>query len=364
MNKSFCSIFIILLFFISDSVAQCNGFDHLCNKRYNEVAYLTTHNAFNCEAGGFLIPNQHNTITQQLNDGVRAFMIDVYDVNGVPTVYHGYPYLGTVPFLENLIEIKGFLDNNPKEIVSIILECYITSDEVENSLNRAGIFSYLYAKDSTILWPTLQELIDSDKRLVVFSERDNGMQSQNWYHFIWDYAVETNFEIHDASEFTCNYNRGNSLNDLFIFNHFITNDYVGTGEPDQASIANSYTFFINRINECFAAKNKFPNFLAVDFYDLGDCIAVLNTVNSPNWSINFEYPKQENISISPNPASDIITISGIESVKQVDIYDITAKLLKTGTNTSINISDLKQGMYLISIIDDKGFVKTKKIIKE
>ena len=41
---------------------QCNGSIELCSKKYNEVAYLTTHNAFNSSEDGLLFPNQTNDI--------------------------------------------------------------------------------------------------------------------------------------------------------------------------------------------------------------------------------------------------------------------------------------------------------------
>ncbi|MFC2176455.1 hypothetical protein ACFLR1_05765 [Bacteroidota bacterium] len=70
----------ILLFFSLPSfcVAQCNGSSHLCGKRYNEVAYLTTHNAYNAGEEGFASPNQTHGITKQLEGGVRGFMLDVH----------------------------------------------------------------------------------------------------------------------------------------------------------------------------------------------------------------------------------------------------------------------------------------------
>ena len=45
------------------SHAQCNGSLDLCSKQYNEVAYLTTHNAFNSDQDGLLFPNQTINLT-------------------------------------------------------------------------------------------------------------------------------------------------------------------------------------------------------------------------------------------------------------------------------------------------------------
>ncbi len=101
-NKVFCFLTTICICYSLKVTAQCNGSIELCNKRFNEVAFLTTHNAFNCQEHGFNLPNQTWGITKQLHDGVRGLMLDVYDVNGVLTVYHGYSILGSMPLSQIL----------------------------------------------------------------------------------------------------------------------------------------------------------------------------------------------------------------------------------------------------------------------
>ena len=51
-------------------------------------------------------------------------MIDVYDVGGIPTVYHGSAVLGSIPLISVLDEIKTFLDSNANDILTIIFESY------------------------------------------------------------------------------------------------------------------------------------------------------------------------------------------------------------------------------------------------
>ena len=78
------------------SYCQCNGHIELCSKTYDQVAYLTTHNAFNSTQENLLFPNQTNDISKQLSDGVRALMIDVYDHFGIPTAYHSFYMLSLI----------------------------------------------------------------------------------------------------------------------------------------------------------------------------------------------------------------------------------------------------------------------------
>lgn len=270
--------FVIVIFcFLHAKVSssQCNGSIDSCNKKYNEVAYLTTHNAFNSPADGFpILPNQNNSIETQLNEGVRALMIDVYDSGGTPIVYHGSSFIGSKPLSNFLVTIKSFLDNNPNEVITIIFQNDpgLSATAIENDFNQTGIASYLHTQNKFLDWPTLQTMINNNKRLVVFNEVNNASSSQGWYHHIWDFAVEINY-----GSINCDYGRGNPSNGLFVFNHFIT-----PANQSDANTSNSNPYFINHVTQCQEAKNKFPNFITVDFYDLGDAMAVVNQLNALN----------------------------------------------------------------------------------
>ena len=276
MKKSIYILFVLQLITII-SYAQCNGSLNLCSKQYNEVAYLTTHNAFNSDEDGLSFPNQTYNIASQLNDGVRGLMIDVYDHFGTPTAYHSTFLLGTIPLSDIFNDIKTFLDNNSNEIVTIILECYVTANDIEDEINQSGLSNYLYTHNST--WPTLQSMIDNDNRLVIFSDVDDGNSSQNWYHYIWDYAVETHYSVGTINDFTCDFNRGDPVNDLFIFNHFVTDANLGYGLYTESNDVNANPFFITRALNCQNQTNKFPNFVTVDYYELGDGLAVVDQLN-------------------------------------------------------------------------------------
>jgi len=291
--KKTISILLLLVISLQISHAQCNGSLDLCSKQYNEVAYLTTHNAFNSDQDGLLFPNQTYNIASQLNDGVRGLMIDVYDLFGTPTAYHSIFALGTIPLSDIFNDIKTFLDNNPNEIVTIILECYVTANDIEDEINQSGLSSYLYTHNT--VWPTLQNMIDNDNRLVIFTDVDDASSSQNWYHYVWDYAVETHYSVATINDFTCDFNRGDPLNDLFILNHFITDATLGYGLYTESNNVNANPFFINRALDCQNQTNKFPNFVTVDYYELGDGLAVVDQLNgvTSTSSINITNNKPE-----------------------------------------------------------------------
>ena len=266
----------------------CNGSSGLCEKTYEEVTYLTTHNAYNYATGGpvaYQGPNQDLPINDQLEFGVRAFMLDVYpnpaatpEEPGIPWVYHVFPIFGNEPLTNSLTEISEFLQNNPTEIITLILECYVGVEGIEASLESTGLLNRLYTHDPSTGWPTLQSMIDSEQNLVILTDCEDN-EGRQWYHYVWDLAVETPFSNSSRSDFNCEFLRGEPENDLFILNHFLTTPDLGLGDRDSSIVANSMPFVLDRTRECEAGTGKKVNFLTVDFYAEGDLLEALEILN-------------------------------------------------------------------------------------
>jgi len=56
----------------------CNGSLALCERPFNQVAFAGTHNSMSNAADGWMLPNQQHGIDQQLDDGVRVFLMDTF----------------------------------------------------------------------------------------------------------------------------------------------------------------------------------------------------------------------------------------------------------------------------------------------
>jgi len=74
------------------------------------------------------------------------------------------------------------------------------------------------------------------------------------------------------------------------------------------------------------------------------------------------------VTISPNPATDIINIKSIEfAFSSYSLFDFKGKLLKTkklnSENTIINLEKYSRGSYLLKIKNKNQLVKSFKIIK-
>lgn len=78
----------------------------------------------------------------------------------------------------------------------------------------------------------------------------------------------------------------------------------------------------------------------------------------------------DSISLSPNPTSDIVTITNnnsMEKIAKVSIYDLTGKSIYTLSHNSlsdiqINFSHFARGIYLVEIVSDDNFKIPKKLL--
>lgn len=359
--------FLLFSIFLSaQALAQCNGFPELCDRRFDEVAYLTTHNAYNAGNEGFTFPNHNFGLTDQMNYGVRGLMLDVYDDGGVATVYHSTNILGSQPLSSNLAEIKNFLDANPTDIVTIIFECYIDANMMEQSFTDAGLISYLHTQTLGDPWPTLQQMIDAGGRLVVLTDTDDAGPGQNWYHYVWDFAVETHFSNSSPSDFSCEFNRGDSINDLFILNHFITS-IVGTGSEPDAQVVNAYDFFYPRAVQCMNEKQKFPNFPTIDFHEHGEPKRVVDSLNQVSTGVGIETSVWLQPKVSSLGGGQFLIQTDQKDRFQMSVLDIQGRVvINTNHKQSeftVNLSQFPKGLYLVRLESAEGETSTLKLIR-
>lgn len=354
------ALFAILFFIIAsgNTNAQCNGDTALCTRPYDQVCYVTTHNAFNYN-GPFFFPNQTYPVSQQLTDGVRALMLDVYWYNNRPTVYHSSNFLGNQPLADLLSDIKTFLDQHPAEVVTIIFESYITAAQMDAVFQQTSLLPYLHIQPLGQPWPTLNTMIQSGKRLVVFTD-DSNTTGYDWYHYMWDYAVETHYSAHSRTDLSCEFNRGDSTNSLFILNHFVTQVPLGYGLIDSAQAINSNPYLQSRTMSCWAQTGKMPNFLTVDFYERGDVFAVANAVNT---GLVHTAPPQPfstlEATLFPNPTQDQVNISLSYPAKHpihLSLYDLQGRLYHQATfppaaSITLSLHDLPlpAGLYTLKL---------------
>ena len=69
--------------------------------------------------------------------------------------------------------------------------------------------------------------------------------------------------------------------------------------------------------------------------------------------------------VYPNPAKNEITVSSIENIGKVTIYDVTGKVMytsnKVNANSTVNVSTFSRGVYMIEVMTDNK-VSVKRLI--
>jgi hypothetical protein len=261
----------------------CNGAAALCDRRYDAVAYPTTHNAFSTVAGNFGAANQTYDMPRQLADGVRGLMLDTYyfldEFNNRDTfLCHGLCQIGSQKLVDGLGQIRAFLDANRAEVVTIIFESYISAADSAAAFDRSDLRRYVVPHHAGEPWPTLRQLIERNQRLVVFSAGDatTSDPSSDWFLDEFTWCWENPYQNTTIDDFRCNANRGSTSNDLFVLNHFLEDVLP---HKDQAEQANVDPGFTDHVHRCRTETGRFPNFPTVDFYEVGVLFAVTAALN-------------------------------------------------------------------------------------
>ena len=254
----------------------CNGHPSMCLRTLDDVTFPGTHNSMSNADAGWLAPNQQHGIGQQLEDGIRALMLDTMEWNGEPYLCHGYCELGAQPLVEGLQEIEDFLSGERNQVVLIIFQDGISVETTVLAMEEVGLAERAWAKSDEVL-PSLQDMIDAETRLVVAAEASG--PPPDWYHHAWDLFADTPYSFTDVEAFSCEPNRGTEESPLFLVNH-----WLGTPLPTEegARHVNQTDVLLRRAEQCERERQRRINVLAVDFYHDGDLFSVVDQLNGLN----------------------------------------------------------------------------------
>eukprot|EP00834_Sanchytrium_tribonematis_P005476 NODE_333_length_9325_cov_0.557230.p5 type:complete len:322 gc:universal NODE_333_length_9325_cov_0.557230:3305-2340(-) len=305
----------MFLYFYTLFCVMCNGKREYCAKSYDEISFLTTHNGFSNQPSRNLFPilysninNQNVPIERQFLDGVRATKAPVHMMKNVTYVCHGISkgkkvavwdkvckkkqniaknicttFLNSVRpcFLDPatttlrnaLLRLVRLLDFYPREIFTLFLEDYVPLRQLYVPFLESGVAKYMYKHSPHRKWPSLNTLISSNRRLVVFStqETDEDGDSIDKYPFNLEkqYLWSTSFDYRNILNLldTTNslyINRTEIKGKMWILQHFVTP--LIAGKPYHASIANSFQNLKMRHDYYKLKVRTNANFIWVDFY--------------------------------------------------------------------------------------------------
>jgi Short repeat of unknown function (DUF308) len=310
----------------ADAVRRCNGDADLCARPFSDVTYATSHNAMSQATDrSWFIPEQGLGFGGQLDLGVRALQLDVWP--GYPTaggrvatarsayaearaeaerdlgaetvaaglrvfdaltdptpagpeglyLCHGLCEIGATPFVTGMAEVAGWLDANPDEVLTLIVQDHVAPGRIAAALGEAGIASLAFPPPPPGRpWPTLGQLIDSGHRVLVLLEAGDGDPRHPWLVNGYERLLqETPYAFTRPGDFTCDDHRGRPDAPLFLVNHWLTRfDRLVTAARE----VNGADVLGARARTCEVQRRQ-PTYLAVNYADIGDLMPVVRELN-------------------------------------------------------------------------------------
>ncbi|KIW90563.1 uncharacterized protein Z519_09210 [Cladophialophora bantiana CBS 173.52] len=290
----------------------CNNSPSLCSKPYNSIVHLGAHDSpfvRDATTGFSTSGNQYYNSTVQLSAGVRLLTAQVHKSNGEYHLCHSSCDLLDAGILSDwLEEIKTWLDNNPNEVVTILLvnSDNATPEDLGAHFTTAEITNYAYVPPSTSTppssgtWPTLQDLITANKRLMVFvASLSDPASIPSQYAYLMDeftFIFENPYDNTSPNNFSCLPDRPTSVqgntqaaiasNRMALTNHFLYQEGlfdIETPNVDNITVTNSPGNSLGNLgyalSQCNSAYGKPSTFVLVDFFDQGPAIAAVDAMN-------------------------------------------------------------------------------------
>lgn len=314
------------------AITRCNGDAELCDRPLDEVTLAATHNSMSVPLPGWFSALQERPIGEQLEDGIRGLLLDTHYADelangrtrthfasaddfrraiqqdgvseqsveaaerlrarlgfrgeGERGIYlcHTFCEIGATPLAGVLDDIHEFLVTHPAEVVVVINQDHVAPPDFVQAVEDAGLGAYAFAPPSRPPWPTLHEMIEQDRRLVVLAENSAG--AAPWYQLAYERLTqETPFTFAAVEALTdpealaasCRPNRGAAGAPLFLVNHWINTDPVP--RPSNADVVNAYDPLLRRARACERSRGRRVGLLAVDFYKRGDVFRVVDALN-------------------------------------------------------------------------------------
>jgi len=303
----------------------CNGYVELCDRRYDEIAQVATHNSMSAvDEPGWFLGEQPTGVIGQLEDGVRVFLIDSWygqttDREGVvataeegrdaalaearelygaavvesalrvrsalsleptgepePYLCHALCELGSTAWTPLMGEVEAWLEANPRQVLTFFIQDEVSPEDTAKVFDDAGLLPYVHTPVAGEPWPTLAQMGESGKRVVVLHENAGGGEEYPWIIDATIWSQDTPYTFSSPKDFTCELFRGRASAPLFLVNHWLSGFATKVAS---ARRVNSEAVLLPRLEQCWRERGQIPNFVAVDHYDLGDVQGAVDQIN-------------------------------------------------------------------------------------
>lgn len=160
------------------TAGTCNGQAAYCTRRYSNITQIGAHDS--PFVGPLPQQNQNLPVTKQLDFGIRFLQGQTHKNpldNSIIELCHTSCFLEDAGPLKSFLgTVKTWLDTHPNEVVTLLLtnQDSFPVSKFDEVFADSGIKQYAFIPPSSpnVLamdkWPTLSEMINNGKRLVVF----------------------------------------------------------------------------------------------------------------------------------------------------------------------------------------------------
>jgi hypothetical protein len=304
----------------------CNGHEELCARSYADVAFPATHNAMAAaDEPGWFLPEQPTGLVGQLDAGIRVLLIDTWygqrtsrpgliatapashaaalaaaerdfgeqavtsalrirdAVTTRPTgpvepyLCHGLCEIGATEWAPEMTQVRAWLDAHPREVVTFVIEDSVSPADTAAVFDRAGLTPLVHTQRPGQPWPTLGQMIDSGRRLVVMMERHGGGTAYPWLLPAFEWVQDTPYRNPTAADLSCRRERGTDASPLLLLNYWLGNDFRSL--VTDARAINALAVLAPYLARCEAERGTRPNFVAVNYFDEGDLFRAVDELN-------------------------------------------------------------------------------------
>jgi hypothetical protein len=327
---------------------------------FDQVYSITTHNAYE------KINQNLRELPEQLKDGVRGFMLDLYydskysGGDAIRVCHNSICYGSFANQVTN--EFLPFLAQHRNEIVTLFLETYITRSQLQRFLDSYPQLASVAFNPNDFTgtaWPTQGEMVQKNGRLILFTDKSevageyrvgdrtvHVLYDQHWLvQNQWDTLGLIATNVLAAHDFSCptrwghlplstttvSSATGKRWNRLLLMNQF----HPGTSTIfDSAAYDNNLTYLLRRANNC----GRKPNFIGVNNYRNGDVDSYAKALTHGGiyfWEGNNADSSQDAVCVVPrgqrtlrlpmagceNDEARSLSLSGIDKGTRIRLFD-------------------------------------------
>lgn len=193
-----------------------------------------------------------------------------------------------------LTTVKGWLDNNPYEVIAIMMgnnngqDHFNAATDYIEPFQNSGILDYIWTPPARSLnlddWPTLSEMILRNERVVAMIDYNADQDAVPWLLSEFDYQWQTPFSPVDPA-FPCTQQRPPnqaeevSRNRMYLVNHNLNVEIAlggvnilvpAYGLLDQINAVSGNASLGLNVEDCEVMWDRPPNWLLVDYYNFGN----------------------------------------------------------------------------------------------